>query len=60
MYDDVWTIEQARHAIERGHSLYTVSPSIGTRAELELHGDGIRTNPEQSTDNTLEDLPRRG
>lgn len=60
MYDDVWTIEQARHAIERGHRLYIVSPSTGDEAELELYGDGIRTKPEQSTDNTLDDLPRRG
>jgi len=58
MYDDVWTIEQARHAIERGHRLYIVSPSTGDEAELELHGDGIRTKPEQS--NTLDDLPVRG
>ena len=60
MYDDVWTIEQARHAIERGHRLYIVSPSTGDEAELELHSDGIRTKPEQSTDNTLDDLPVRG
>jgi hypothetical protein len=60
MYDDVWTIEQARHAIEKGHRLYTVSPSTGAEAELELYGNGIRTKPEQSTDNTLDDLPRRG
>jgi len=60
MYDDVWTIEQARHAIERGHRLYIVSPSTGDEAELELYGEGIRTKPEQSTDNTLDDLPRRG
>jgi hypothetical protein len=60
MYDDVWTIEQARHAIEKGHRLYTVSPSTGAAAEIELFGDGIRTKPEQSTDNTLDDLTRRG
>jgi hypothetical protein len=60
MYDDVWTIEQARHAIEKGHRLYIVSPTTGAQAELELYGDGIRTKPEQSTDNTLDDLPRRG
>jgi hypothetical protein len=60
MYDDVWTIEQARHAIEKGHRLYTVSPSTGEEADVELYGDGIRTKPDQSTDNTLDDLPRRG
>lgn len=60
MYDDVWTIEQARHAIARGHRLYTVSPTTGAEAELEPFGDGIRTKPDQSTDNTLDDLPSRG
>lgn len=60
MYDDVWTIEQARHAILKGHRLYTVSPSTGAQADIELHGDGIRTKPDQSTDNTLDDLPVRG
>lgn len=60
MYDDVWTIEQARHAIERGHRLYTVSPSTRDQAEIEVYGDGIRTKPEQTTDNSLGDLPRRG
>lgn len=60
MYDDVWTIEQARHAIEKGHRLYIVSPSSGAQAEIEIFEDGIRTKPEQSTDNTLDDLPVRG
>jgi hypothetical protein len=60
MYDDVWTIEQARHAIERGHRLYIVSPSTGDEADIEPFGDTIRTKPDQSTDNTLDDLPRRG
>lgn len=60
MYDDVWTIEQARQAIEKGHRLYIVSPSTGAEAELELAGDGIRTKSEQTTDNTLYDLPVRG
>ena len=60
MYDDVWTIEQARHAIEKGHRLYIVSPSTGAEADLEPYGDGIRTKPEHSTDNTLDDLPVRG
>lgn len=59
MYDDVWTIEQARHAIEKGHRLYIVSTSTGAEAELEPHGDGIRSKPEQSTDITLDDLPVR-
>lgn len=60
MYDDVWTIEQARHAIEKGNRLYTVSPTTGAAAEIEVFGDSIRTKPEQTTDNSLDDLPRRG
>jgi hypothetical protein len=36
MYDDLWTIEQAREAVEQGHRLYIVSPSSGERTELDL------------------------
>jgi hypothetical protein len=57
-YDDIWTVEQARYAIEQGHRLYTVSPTTGTQADVELYEDTIRTNPDQSTDNNLDELPR--
>ena len=60
MYDDLWTLEQARQAIERGHRLYTVSPSTGAEAELELHEDGIRTRPGEGVDHDLDDLPTCG
>jgi hypothetical protein len=60
MYDDLWTLEQARHAIEQGHRLYTVSPSTGDQAEVELHGEGIRTRPGESVDHDLDDLPPCG
>jgi hypothetical protein len=60
MYDDVWTIKQARQAIEDGHRLYTVSPSTGAEAELELTADGIRTKPGQGADHELDDLPPCG
>lgn len=36
MYDDLWTIEQAREAVGQGHRLYIVSPSSGERTELDL------------------------
>jgi hypothetical protein len=36
MYDDLWTIEQAREAVEQGHRLYVVRPSSGERQELDL------------------------
>jgi hypothetical protein len=60
MYDDVWTLEQARHAIQQGHRLYTVSPSTGVEVEVELHGEGIRTTPGESVDHDLDDLPSCG
>jgi ribosomal protein S18 acetylase RimI-like enzyme len=49
MYDDLWTIEQAREAIEEGHKLYVVSTTSGERTELDL----------ESYDD-LEDLPPCG
>ena len=36
MYDELWTIEEARAAIEEGHRLYVVSPASGARVELDL------------------------
>jgi hypothetical protein len=60
MYDDCWTLEQARHMIEEGHLLYTVSPSTGEQAEIEVGEGGIRTKPRQTTDNNLDQLPDCG
>jgi hypothetical protein len=60
MYDDLWTLEQARHAIQQGHRLYAVSPSTGVEVEIELHGEGIRLKPAESTDHDLDDLPTCG
>jgi len=57
MYDDQWTLEEARHAIQQGHRLYAVSPSTGVEVELELHGEGIRTRPGENVDFDLDDLP---
>ena len=57
MYDDQWTIEEARHAIQQGHRLYAVSPSTGVEVEFELHGEGIRVRPGESDDLGLDDLP---
>ncbi|MFL5959678.1 MAG: hypothetical protein ACJ75G_05350 [Gaiellaceae bacterium] len=57
MYDDLWTIEQAREAIQQGHRLYIVNAETGTTADLELHGDGFRTT---SADYGLDDLPPCG
>lgn len=56
-YDAIWTVEEARYAIEQGHHLYTVSPTSGERADIEPYEDTLRTNPDQTTDNNLDDLP---
>ena len=60
MYDDLWSIEEARRAIQEGHRLYTVDPSTGERVELELAGEDIRAKPERGTNNVLDDLPPCG
>jgi hypothetical protein len=57
-HDDLWTLEEARHAIQQGIRLYAVSPSTGVEVELELHGEGIGTSPGESVD--LDDLPTCG
>lgn len=36
MYDELWTIDQAREAVEQGHVLYVVDPVSGGRTELDL------------------------
>ena len=36
MYDDLWTLDEARHAIQQGHRLFAVSPSTGVEAGLRL------------------------
>jgi hypothetical protein len=59
MYDDLWTVEQARAAIEEGHRLYALSAS-GGYAEVELTTDGIRATLDHSADDMLDDLPACG
>ena len=56
MYDDTWTVEQAREAIKEGHRLYTLSPS-GGYAALELSEDGIRASSDHTAGDQLDDLP---
>ncbi|TML73164.1 MAG: hypothetical protein E6G12_11895 [Actinobacteria bacterium] len=60
MYDELWSIEEARRAIQEGHRLYIVDPSTGERVELELAGEDIRAKRERGTDNVLDDLPPCG
>lgn len=56
MYDDIWTVEQAREAIEQGHRLYTLGPADGY-ATVERSGDGIRARSEHGEGDQLDDLP---
>jgi hypothetical protein len=56
MYDDIWTVEQAREAIEQGHRLYTLGPE-DAYAPVELSGEGIRAASGDSGDDRLVDLP---
>jgi len=49
MYDELWTIEQVRAAVQEGHRLYVVNPASGDRIDLDL----------ESFD-ALEDLPACG
>jgi hypothetical protein len=58
--DDLLTLHEARRAIQQGHRLYAVSPSTGVEVELELHGEGIRARPGESSDLDLDDLPTCG
>jgi hypothetical protein len=60
MYDDLWTVAQARQAIEEGNRLYTVSPATGEEADLEVHGEGIRSKPGAGDGGSLNDLPPCG
>ena len=59
MYDDIWTVEQARAAIEEGHRLYTLSPA-GGYAEVELTMGGISAKSDRSAGEKLDDLPACG
>jgi len=59
MYDDLWTLEEARHAIQQGHRLYAVSPT-GVEVEFELHGESVRARPGEGADLDLDDLPTCG
>jgi hypothetical protein len=59
MYDEIWTVEQARNAVERGDRLYTLSSS-GSYGEVELSDDGIRARSDQGADDQLDELPPCG
>ena len=54
--DRRWTVAEARREIEEGARFYTVSPTTGEHADVERFEDTIRTNPDEVTDNNLDDL----
>ena len=60
MYDDLWTVQQAREAIEQGHVLYMLDPATGERSELELQDGELRPSPGHGGEKTLDDLPPCG
>ena len=59
MYDDIWTVEQAREALQAGHRLYILSPA-GGYAQVELTDDGIQATSDHSGGDKLDDLPACG
>jgi hypothetical protein len=59
MYDEIWTVEQARSAVEQGDRLYTLSAS-GGYGEIELTEDGIRARSDQGEGDPLDELPSCG
>jgi hypothetical protein len=59
MYDEIWTVEQARQAMEQGHRLYTLSSS-GGYATVEPSEDGIRAPSDHGGRDQLDDLPTCG
>jgi len=60
MYDDLWTLEEARDAIQQGNRLFAVSPSTGVEVEFELNGEGIRPATADNVDLDLDGLPTCG
>jgi hypothetical protein len=50
------TVAEVRAAIKTGTRFYTKSLSTGKEADVELYGDGIRTDPDGEKDNNLDEL----
>jgi hypothetical protein len=59
MYDEIWSIDQARSAVEQGHRLYTLSLA-GGYGEVELCEDGIRATSDHDARDQLDELPPCG
>lgn len=59
MYDDVWTVAEARDAIAQGNRLYTLSPS-GGYAQVKRSGENLSAISDHGTGDQLDDLPTCG
>ena len=59
MYDEIWTVDEARKAIEQGNRLYTLSAS-GVYGEVEIFEDGIRARPDEGAGDQIDELPPCG
>ena len=59
MYDEIWTVEQARNAVAQGDRLYTLNAS-GGYGEVELTEDGIRARSDHGAADPLDELPTCG
>ena len=59
MYDEIWTVDEARHAIEQGSRLYTLSAS-GVYGEVEIFEGGIRARSDHGSGDQLDELPSCG
>lgn len=59
MYDEIWSVEQARSALEQGDRLYTLS-STGGYGEVELFENGLRATSDHGAGDQLDELPPCG
>ena len=65
-YTLTWTVAEVIQAIRAGHRFYTVSPSTGKTALVQVinctrcQRPTIRSAPDAVTDNNLDSLPRCG
>jgi hypothetical protein len=58
----VWTVAQVYASLDRGHLFVTESPTSKRTARVEkitcsCGESGLRSNPDQVTDNNMDDLP---
>lgn len=59
MYDEIWTVDEARRAIEQDNRLYTLS-AAGVYGEVEIFENGIRARSDDGAGDQLDELPSCG